>query len=130
MTGTEIISGLSLLSKWLPIPRFNRKYRNFFELSNVPFIIVSKSGVILDINDALACELGYTAKELRGKKFMKFLARHDLRRTEDQMRILRDGGIVSDFTNEWIDKSGKTHFINWNAVANSYIYGVGTFIHG
>lgn len=92
-----------------------KRYRHFFEDGFRPAIITDMEGRIVAANRAFCEALGYAKAELEGKRFMHFVYPPDQDKTIDRMNILRDGGIVEDFPNRYLNSKRQIVAFMWEA---------------
>jgi PAS domain S-box-containing protein len=66
------------------------------------------------VNEACRSLLGYEPHELKGKPYTDFLHPEDYEATKEIAERLFNGGVVTDFRNRFIQKSGRIRNLVWS----------------
>lgn len=77
--------------------------------------ILDVEGHFIKVNDAWKNILGYSSEELLGYKILDFTHENDIDSTMEILERLKDGQTVDVFTNRYIDRDGKYHYLEWRA---------------
>jgi PAS domain S-box-containing protein len=90
------------------------RYRLIFENSPDSITLVDKSGVIIDCNRSTETLVGYTKKEIIGKKYAELLTlnKQDLPKLINKHRKLLKGEAIDPYEIEIIRKDKTRRFIN------------------
>lgn len=90
-----------------------RLFRNVFNSAPISIAITDREGANIKVNPALVDYLGYSEKELLGKKFIEFTHPDDHKKEEQLMpRILKGDGLIN-YDKRYITKSGETVWGNF-----------------
>lgn len=95
----------------------------FFDVTLDLLCIADLEGYFLKLNKQWEQTLGYSVKELEGRKFMDFVHCEDIKSTEVAMKELNSNKIVSNFVNRYLSKDGSYRWIEWRSFPfNNRIY--------
>ena len=98
------------------------RYRRLFETAQDGILILdAQTGKINDVNPFLENLLGYTKKEILGKKLWEIGAFKDIKKSKEIFKILQKTGLASYENLPLQTKEGK--LIEVGFVSNSYIVG-------
>jgi len=99
------------------IGKSEKKYRNLFETAIDPIIIIDKNGYFSDVNQQVVELLGYSKKDLIGKKFdeMGILTKESLSKTLDNFAKRMSGKKIPPYEIEAIAKNGEKIYVEINA---------------
>jgi len=84
--------------------------------NNSPDIIctISIDGRFISVNNASEKILGYTAKELQGRKFIDFVLEEDREMTLKMEDEINSGTPTTNFDNRYISKNGEVVPLSWS----------------
>jgi len=95
--------------------RADERARRFFELSRDMLCTANMDGYFLELNDAWAQQLGYSAEELRSVPFVERVHPEDRESTEAEAGALFEGGETLSFENRYLAKDGSWHWLRWSS---------------
>jgi diguanylate cyclase (GGDEF)-like protein/PAS domain S-box-containing protein len=95
--------------------RADERARRFFELSRDMLCTANMDGYFVELNDAWAQQLGYSAEELRAVPFVERVHPEDRERTEAEAAALFEGGETLSFENRYAAKDGSWHWLRWSS---------------
>ncbi|MFO8058282.1 MAG: PAS domain S-box protein [bacterium] len=87
------------------IRKSENRYRTLFEYSRDPVYVVTKSGILLDVNQALIEVSGYERHELIGMNVSELYCRPEER--QSFMREIEETGSVKDYELKLMKKTGE-----------------------
>ena len=101
------------------IRKSEKKYRNLFESAIDPIIVLDKEGKFVDVNKQVTKLLGYSKKELIGKKFDKsgILSEESLSKINKKFNKRMTGQDVTPYEVLTINKDGEKIPVEVNASA-------------
>ena len=91
--------------------RADARARRFFELSTDMLSTMDQSGRCVEVNDAWARHLGYTAAEMRGKALLEITHPDDHERARAEALRVFEGGISESLETRVEAKDGSWHWI-------------------
>ncbi len=99
------------------VRRSEKRYKNLFDTSIYPIIILDKKGFFSDINQRVTKLLGYTKKNLIGNNFVKsgLIKECDVHRILDDFNKRMNGEKTKPFEVEFIAKNGEVVPVEINA---------------
>lgn len=103
-------------------------FEYFFQNSQDLCCIANLEGYFEIINPNFGKKLGYSQKELLGKKFINFIHPDDIDNTLKEMEKLKTGEITINFINRYRKMDGNYLWFEWNATPNlsdAKIYAIG-----
>ena len=104
----------------------NSNAEGFLKLKMDIFCISSVKGYYVKVNQAFEDILGYSAEEVEGEKFEKFVYDDDLSITSTTVVQLQNQQYVQKFVNRILHKDGSYRYIEWHSQPDSeYIYSSG-----
>lgn len=95
--------------------RADERARRFFELSRDMLCTANMNGYFVELNDAWAEQLGYSAAELRAVPFVERVHPEDRERTEAEAAALFEGAETLSFENRYLAKDGSWHWLRWSS---------------
>ncbi|MHC9543581.1 MAG: PAS domain S-box protein [Vulcanimicrobiota bacterium] len=87
----------------------------FFRLALDMLCIADTEGSFRRLNPAWEKILGYSLKELEGRRFFDFIHPDDIGRTMEAVKELAEGRDITDFTNRYRCKDGTYRWIEWRS---------------
>ncbi len=99
------------------IRRSEKKYKNLFDTSIYPIVILDKKGFFSDINQRVTKLLGYTKKNLIGSNFVKYgiIKERDVAKILEDFNKRMNGEKTKPFEVELIAKNGEIIPVEINA---------------
>ncbi|MDW8802817.1 PAS domain S-box protein [Clostridium sp. A1-XYC3] len=123
----ELASILSQVEDITKIKNVEKKVRNFTNLSDDVFCILSFDGDFLEVSPGLQKVLGWRKSEFIYKNFRDFVHQEDIEYSIDcSINLLKTGRKV--FRNRYICKDGSYKWIEWNSFVvkeDMLIYSIG-----
>jgi two-component system, NtrC family, sensor kinase len=101
------------------IINLEKVFNSFFELSINLQLIISKEGILLQINNACESILGYKKEEILNTNFLNLIHTDDLDKTIQEMEKLKKGESVEYFENRYNHKNGTYVNLAWSATLNT-----------
>ncbi len=95
-----------------------REFEAFFSVNLDLLCIADLNGNFIKTNEAWAEILGYSTKELNGKKFLEFIHPDDITATLNEMERLGRQNDVLNFVNRYRCKDGSYKYIEWRSHPN------------
>ena len=89
--------------------------QSFFDLSNDFMCIANIDGTFRKVNFEFERVLGYTQKQLEGKRFIDFIHEDDLESTFKEIEKLAQGETTTSFENRYRTLDGNYIILNWRA---------------
>jgi len=96
----------------------NEEIENFFSCTIDLLCIANIEGYFIRLNKEWEHTLGYTLKELEGKKFLDFVHPDDKEETLQTLSILNKQIEILNFTNRYLCKDGSYKWIEWRSYPN------------
>ncbi|MGV8905433.1 MAG: diguanylate cyclase [Acetobacterium sp.] len=85
--------------------------------------VVDKFGNFINVNQEFENELGYSAKDLEGKRVLSLVHKDDLSKTFSAIRDLKKQLSVAGFINRYRCKDGSYKYLEWHSQPQGqYIY--------
>ncbi len=100
-------------------------FERYFDVSQDVICMIDFHGNFLNVNPVFTEVLGYSEKEILGKKFTRFAQKDDQDTFRVSLEKLKKGSRTGKFTIKFRDKSGNFHDLEWVAssdVENGLIY--------
>ena len=145
-TTSEIDVKCKVLNKWyritvVPIEKdvysciYNEVTKDYIQNSDIEgflklrmdiFCVSSVKGFYVRINQGFEDILGYSAEEVEGEKFEKFVYEEDITITATTINQLKNQQSISKFVNRILHKNGTYRYIEWHSQPNGeFIYSSG-----
>lgn len=107
------------------VERKSEELERYFNNSLDLLCIADLQGYFRKVNPEWSKLLGYSPKELEGKRFFDFIHSDDIEVTNTAIKELSDMGSVLNFTNRYITKQGDYRWIEWRSfLDNNLVYAV------
>ncbi|PQV63928.1 PAS domain S-box-containing protein/diguanylate cyclase (GGDEF) domain-containing protein [Abditibacterium utsteinense] len=89
--------------------------RNMLEYSRDVICSIDEEGRFVDVSPACQKIWGYSAQELKGRRFQELLHPDDLAKTTEAASTITSGTPVKDFENRYLCKDGSIVDMLWSA---------------
>ncbi|RLF33318.1 MAG: hypothetical protein DRM98_02470 [Thermoplasmata archaeon] len=115
----EIVGIIGINRDVTEVIKSENKYRNLFETAIDPILILDREGRFVEVNKQVTKILGYTRKDLIGKRFdeIKILTPESLSRVADSFMKRMNGVDVPSYEVEVLTKKGERIPVEINANA-------------
>jgi len=88
----------------------------YFEVSRDIFVAIGFDGVFREVHGDVEGVLGWSAEQLRERRFSHFLHPDEVGLREDELARLREGGVIVEFTNRYRTKKREWRSLEWRAI--------------
>ena len=97
-----------------------KRYQSFFNESLDSMCMIQRNGFFEETNPTFSKVLEWNQEELMAKSFLEFVHPEDRDATQKIiLGMFESGGLVSDFQNRCLTKSGKIVPFRWNVVLDA-----------
>jgi PAS domain S-box-containing protein len=95
-----------------------RLYRALVETTNTGYVIVDKTGMVVDANPEYLSLAGYRGlDEIRGRNVLEWTAAHDTQRNTEALAKLAQEGLIRNLEIDYVDRHGRITPVEINATA-------------
>ncbi len=104
--------------KSMALDEKTRELSEFFNIAIDLLCIADTDGNFIRLNPEWEKTLGYSLKDLEGRKFLEFVHPDDINSTIDALSMLKSGAKIVDFTNRYRRSDGTYRLIEWRSAPN------------